>query len=406
MKFNVRTIDNAGVHHEEVIEAADLNAVYVQAKEKGLTLIGGTELAVRAPGGFHFNFGGHFGKVKMVEKINFARNLSSMLDAGLALSRALTVLEKQTKRKYFKEVIGSLNKSIGQGKTLSEGMKEYPDVFPGLMISMVKAGEESGSLAPSLRGVSGQMDNNYKLTQKIKGAMMYPGIIMCAMVVIGFFMLTFVVPTLASTFNQFGSKLPASTQLVIGMSNFLKGHFFLSIFIIVALVLFVRFGSKTAKGKRFIDYALLHIPTIGQISKEINSARTARTLSSLLSAGVDVVVATQITADVVQNSYYKEVLKLVEQRIQKGEPIATIFTERENLYPTFVGEMISVGEETGQLAQMLLGVAVFYENEVDQKTKDMSAIIEPFLMVFIGLGVGFFAISMIAPIYSLSSAIS
>jgi type IV pilus assembly protein PilC len=270
---------------------------------------------------------------------------------------------------------------------------------------MVKAGEESGSLAQSLRVVATQMDNNYKLTKKIKGAMMYPAVIMVAMVIIGFFLLTFVVPTLAATFKEFGTQLPLPTRIVIGASDILKAHFIIVLIGLIIAVVGIITLAKTPKGKRAIDFLMLHIPIVGDINKQINSARTARTLSSLLSSGVDIVVATQITRDVLQNSYYKEVIAIVEQKIQKGEPIADIFSQRENLYPTFVGEMISVGEETGQLAQMLLGVAVFYEEEVDQKTKDMSAIIEPFLMIFIGLAVGFFAVSMITPIYSLSSSI-
>jgi type IV pilus assembly protein PilC len=185
----------------------------------------------------------------------------------------------------------------------------------------------------------------------------------------------------------------------------LKDHIIISLVFIVALIIGFIVLIKTKFGKRKLDFILIKIPVIGEITKEINSARTARTLSSLLSSGVDVVVATQITRDVVQNSYYKEVLTVVEEKIQKGETIADVFSQREHLYPAFVGEMISVGEETGQLAQMLLGVATFYENEVDQKTKDMSTIIEPFLMVFIGLGVGFFAISMISPIYSMGNNI-
>ncbi|MBX4210885.1 type II secretion system F family protein [Candidatus Parcubacteria bacterium] len=161
------------------------------------------------------------------------------------------------------------------------------------------------------------------------------------------------------------------------------------------------FSLRTKKGKRAFDYIILRVPLIGILVKEINSARTTRTLASLLSAGVDYVIAVTITREVLQNSYYKEVLAKAEIVIQKGDPISKVFLEREDLYPTFVGEMASVGEETGKLGEMLLGVAVFYEDEVDQKTKDMSTIIEPFLMVFIGIVVGFFAISILAPTYSL-----
>ncbi|MCC2630349.1 MAG: pilus assembly protein PilC, type pilus assembly protein PilC [Candidatus Paceibacter sp.] len=402
MKFNVKLVDAKGEHRDEVLEASDTPTLYAQARDRGETLISAIEITDKKKAGFNFSFR----RIKVTDKINFAQNLSSMMDAGLAVSRALAVIEKQTKQARFKQVVQNINKSISQGKTLSDGMSEYRDIFPPLMISMVKAGEESGSLAQSLRIVAAQMDNNYKLTRKVKGAMMYPSIIMFAMVIIGFFMLTYVVPTLAATFKSFNSDLPATTKFVIGMSDFLKNNLILSLAIMVGIVLFFYFGKKTKRGKRTIDFVLIKLPIIGQITKEINAARTARTFASLLTSGVDVVVAVQITADVVQNSYYKDVLKVVEEKIQKGETIAEVFSKREDLYPVFVGEMISVGEETGQLAQMLLGVATFYENEVDQKTKDMSSIIEPFLMVFIGLGVGFFAISMISPIYSLSSSIN
>lgn len=405
MKFSIRSVDSSGNPHEEVLEAADKPAIFAIIKERNQTLISVEEFKGKKGFGKFGSIGNIFGNVKTTDKINFARNLSSMLDAGLAVSRALAVLEKQTKRKKFKNIIIALNKTISSGSTLSAGMEQYPNVFPQLMVSMVKAGEESGSLAQSLRVVATQMDNNYKLTKKIKGAMMYPAVIMVAMVIIGFFLLTFVVPTLAATFKEFGTQLPLPTRIVIGASDILKAHFILVLIGIVIAVVGIISFAKTPKGKRAIDFLMLHIPVVGDINKQINSARTARTLSSLLSSGVDIVVATQITRDVLQNSYYKEVIAIVEQKIQKGEPVADIFSQRENLYPTFVGEMISVGEETGQLAQMLLGVATFYEEEVDQRTKDMSAIIEPFLMIFIGLAVGFFAVSMITPIYSLSSSI-
>ena len=175
-------------------------------------------------------------------------------------------------------------------------MAEFPDAFPAIMVSMVKAGEESGSLAQSLRVVAVQMENSYNLTRKIRGAMMYPGIILIAMIGIGFFMMTFVVPTLSATFKQFNASLPLSTQLVINTSDFLKNNLILSIVSIIVFVALVYFGARTRKGKRFTDFAVLHIPVIGPLAKEINSARTARTLSSLLSSGVDFVVAIQIPA--------------------------------------------------------------------------------------------------------------
>jgi type IV pilus assembly protein PilC len=180
---------------------------------------------------------------------------------------------------------------------------------------------------------------------------------------------------------------------------------------IVALLTPVLFGvliyyaGRTRRGKRFLNYIVLKIPIIGELIKEVQSARTARTLASLLSSGVEIVSSISITSEVLQNVYYKEVLTSAQDSVQSGAPLSKAFTDNEHLYPILVGEMVSVGEETGELPKMLVRVAEFYESEVDQKTKDMSTIIEPFLMIFIGIVVGFFALSMISPIYSLSENI-
>lgn len=225
------------------------------------------------------------------------------------------------------------------------------------------------------------------------------------MITIGVLMLIYLVPTLTSTFKDLNVSLPFSTKMVIWLSDFLKNHIIINLLILITVGLVFYFSIKTKRGKRALDTFVLHVPVISGIVKDLNSARTARTFSSLLSSGVDVLVAVRITQDVIQNSYYKAVLKEAEINIEKGDPVSNIFLKHEKLYPVFVGEMVSIGEETGKLSEMLANVAQFYEEEVDQKTKDMSTIIEPFLMVVIGIGVGFFAISMLGPMYSLADAI-
>jgi len=270
---------------------------------------------------------------------------------------------------------------------------------------MVKSGEESGGLTSALKIVSSQLEKAYQLTKKIRGALIYPAIIISIMIVIGALMLIYLVPTLTATFKELNVDLPLSTQIVIFISDFLKNNIIFTLFglCVIGFGLYVSF--KTPKGKRVFDTFLLHVPIISGIVKQVNAARTARTLSSLLSSGVDVLVAIRITKDVIQNSFYKDVLQSAEVNVEKGEPISTIFLKNEKLYPAFVGEMVNIGEETGKLSAMLANVAEFYEEEVEQRTKDMSTVIEPFLMVFIGLAVGFFAISMLGPMYSLADAI-
>lgn len=343
--------------------------------------------------------------VKMQDKINFARNLGSMITAGLSMSRALNVMERQAKNGELKNILISLQKNISEGKTLSQSMMQYKNVFSQLFISMVSAGEQSGSLAESLRIVGLQMDKSYSLQRRVRGAMMYPSIIFFAMALVAVLLLTFIVPTLMKTFTELKVELPASTKFVLFVSTTLRDHGLLSLLGLLILIAAYIFISKTEKGRSAIDYAILKIPIIGGIIKEVNSARTARTLSSLLSSGVDVVESVRITTDVIQNVQYKAILAKAAKAIEKGDPISKIFTENEKFYPLFLGEMMNVGEETGKIGEMLLGVATYYEDDVDQKTKDMSTIIEPFLMVIIGIAVGFFAIAMISPMYSLVNVI-
>jgi len=218
-------------------------------------------------------------------------------------------------------------------------------------------------------------------------------------------MLIYVVPTLTQTFGELGVDLPRSTQVVIAVSNFMTTHTVLFFGLLVGVGLVGMWGFRTQRGQRMFEFVLIHMPIISKLVKEVNSARTTRTLSSLLSSGVEIVRALSITREVVQNSYYKEVISHAEEVIQKGGALAEVFAQNEHLYPVMVGEMIAVGGETGKLTSMLEQIADFYENEVEQQTKDLSTVIEPFLMLFIGAVVGFFAVSMISPIYSISSGI-
>lgn len=341
-----------------------------------------------------------FSRVKTSELIIFTRNLSGMLKAGLSLARALSVLEKQTKNNKFKRIIVELINEVEGGGTLSSGLAKHKKVFSSLFISMTSAGEESGNLSSALNEIGMNLNKSHNLTKKIKGAMIYPGVIMSAMVLIGILMFAYVVPTLAKTFQELGVKLPATTQFIISMGNFFSEYLILSLLLVIGLGvgLFMLFRAKFMA--KYVDYVVLKLPVIGNIAKELNTARTARTVSSLLLAGVAITRAIEITENVVQNVYYRKTLVEVGERIEKGSPFSEVFAENTHLYPIMMSEMIQVGEETGKLSDMLIEVANFYEEEIENKTKDLSTIIEPILMVVIGGGVGFFAISMITPLYS------
>jgi type IV pilus assembly protein PilC len=401
--FHYKTVDSNGKKTEGTLEARDKFALYHAIKKENNTILSTEE--IKGKRRFSLDALLSFaGGVKAYDKVLFAKNLAKMIDAGLPLTRALAILQRQVKGP-FKKIIGELNDSLAKGNTLSDSMKNYPSVFSTLFISMIRAGEESGNLSISLQNVGQQMEKSYQLTRKIRGALMYPMVIICLMVVIAALMMIYMVPTLTATFVGLGIKLPLSTRIIIFISNFLKSYIIFVLLGLLVLVSAFTMFLRTKKGQRMLDFVLLKSPLISETVKQINAARTSRTLSSLLSSGVDIVVAIGVTKDVIQNSYYKGILDEVQNTIQKGDPISQVFSKHNDLYPSFVGEMVSVGEETGKIGEMLLSVAVFYEDEVDQKTKDMSSVIEPVLMIIIGVAVGFFALSMLGPTYSLADAL-
>jgi len=390
--------------YEGTHEAANRNELYTMIREEGGSVISVVEGRVNNLS-IDAIFSNIFGGIKTHDKILLARNLGLMITAGLSVTRALAVMEKQAKGKKLKELLNSLAQDVSHGETLSDSMKKKPKIFSPLFMSMVKAGEESGNLASSLEIVANQMDKSYTLVKKVRGALIYPAVILSAMVVIAILMMIYMVPTLTATFKGIGVELPLSTRVIIAMSDFLVGHTFIFIAGLLCLIITVLGFLRSKMGHLVMDHVSIRLPVIGNIAQEVQSARTARTLSSLLSSGVDVVVAIGVTIDVVQNSLYKKTLETARLAIQKGEPMSEVFVKNENLYPAFVGEMVAVGEETGKIAEMLLGVAVYYEAEVEEKTKDLSTIIEPLLMIIIGAGVGVFAISMLAPTYNLVNVI-
>jgi len=345
-------------------------------------------------------------RVTEQQKIIFARNLGAMLSAGLSLSRTLAVIERQTKNQRLKVVVSEIGSEVRRGNTLNASLAKFPRVFSKLMVAMVRAGEESGDLASSLKLTADQMDRMHGLKKKIRSAMMYPTIVLIVVFGIGTLMMIFVVPTLIATFEASKATLPLPTRVIIVISNALTEHTYFALGALVFFIAFVYVGLRSSAGKKVFDWIFLRLPLIGEMVREVNAARTARSLASLVSSGVDVLTALAITRDVVQNSYFQEVLLVASKRVGEGETLSATFIRYEHLYPPLVGEMMAVGEETGQTADMLKNLAVFYEDEVDRKTKDMSTIIEPFLMLLIGGAVGFFALSIIAPIYQVTQSIN
>ena len=392
-----------GKENEEIKEFSDKAALYAAVRLSNGSILSSKEIKSEKISIKLFSFRK---KIKAQEIITLAKNLSVMIDAGLSVSRSLTVLTKQSQNKKLIEVLESISDSVNGGETFSKSLETHPEVFSSLFVSMVRAGEESGKLSYSLRVISDQLEKSQSLSKKIKGAMIYPGVIVSVMIVIGIIMMVYMVPTLTETFKGLNIALPLPTRVIIAISDFLIANLLLTVGTLAVLVSGFVYGLKTERGKNILDYITLHMPMIKNMSKEVNAARTARTLSSLVSSGVDIVSAIGITSDVLQNHYFKNLLGKAAKQVETGELLSvSLANTNGNLYPIFVSEMLSVGEETGKITEMLDNIATYYEGETDQKTKDLSTIIEPFLMILIGIVVGIFAIAMMLPTYSLVDTI-
>src|SRR3989338_2468627 len=400
MLFTYKAKLKNGEIFEGTMEATDRFSLSHELKSRGNTPISITE---KRSDFFDFSsiLGRIFSRVKADEQIIFTKNLSGMLRAGLSLFRALSVLKKQTKNTTLDKILTSLSNEINAGGTLSSGLEKFPDVFSKLFVSMTRAGEESGNLSNALSEIGINLEKSHSLTKKIRGALIYPGVILSAMVLIGVLMFAFVAPTLANTFKELGVQLPISTRFIIALGNFFSQYLILSFALIIGSVAGIISLARASFMEKYVDFIIIRLPIVGNLSKELNTARTTGTMSSLLLSGVSITRAIEITGDVVQNVYYKKILKEAKEEVEKGAPFSKVFEENPNLFPVMMSEMIQVGEETGKLSDMLLQVASFYEEEIENKTKNLSIVIEPVLMVVIGAAVGFFAISMISPLYSI-----
>ena len=396
--YKYKAKDKEGAIYERTLETKNRFDLYGVIREEG-----GSIVSIKEVKSFWSTISLNFflGGIKTHQKITFAKNLGLMMKVGLPVTRALSVMIKQSRNKSFQKLLSDMEMDISHGKTLSESLGRWPKVFSGLFVSMVRAGEESGTVSSSLGIVANQMEKSYLLAKKVRGALIYPAVIISVMIVLAVLLLIFMVPTLTATFKGIGVELPLATRVFIASSDFLVKNTLAVVSVMALVVISFTIFLRSRLGRDLMDNVSIRLPLLCQMIKEFESARSTRTLASLLSAGVEIVVALDVTADVLQNHLYKDALKCARTAIEKGELMSAVFVAHEHLFPLFVGEMVAVGEETGKISEMLMGVANYYEEAVDQKTKDLSTIIEPVLMIIIGVGVGIFAISMLAPTYSL-----
>ena len=380
------------------MEAKDEKTLAQTLRAGGVLLTSHKELEVAQS--LHIKFFDRFGTVPLKEKMVFARNLAVMVSSGLTVSRAIHNLSLQTRNKRFNKILVSVYDDVQGGKTLSEGLARYPAVFNELFVNMIAVGEVSGNLEEILDILALQLEKENDLLSKVRGALIYPAVIVAAMIGIAILMLTYILPKITSVFQDMNVTLPATTLFIIAISDFLRNHPILSVAVAVIAVVSVRIFSRTQAGQRFFGLIFVYMPIVGNIVIKVNCARFARIYSSLLKSGISVINGLSIVSKTLGNVYYKDALAEAIGEVQKGVDLSKVIAKYPRIFPILVTQILEVGEETGKTDIVLQRLAEFYEEEVSQITKNMSSIIEPILMLLIGGSVGFFAVAMLQPMYS------
>jgi len=343
--------------------------------------------------------------IPLAEKLFFIQHLGIMLKAGISLSVTLKTLAKQTANKRFARIIADISKNVEKGVSFTESLKPHEKIFGQLTINMIESGEISGKLEEVLKRLYIQFKKNHELVSKVKGALTYPIVILVAMGGIGTFMMIAVVPKITAMFKDFNAELPLVTKLLIKFSDSLVANGLLYLVALVVVILIIVQLIKTKRGRYVFHGLLLKLPIFSPIIKKINLARFARTTSSLLRTDIMIIKSFQIAANVLGNVYYRDALMEISDKIKKGGTINEVIANYPKLFPPVVTQMIAVGEDTGELDYILEELAEFYEGEIDQTMNNLPAIIEPILILALGLVVGGMAVAVIMPMYTLTSAI-
>ncbi len=383
-------------------EADSSNDVYVMLKKKGyypvqLTLHKGKKKA----GAVEFSFGE---RVKLKDMAVFARQFSTILRAGVPMVKCLDILRKQTESKKLAEVLDKVFENIQKGVLLSDAMRQHKDVFSSLFINMIEAGEISGTLDNSLEKMATNLEKEFKLNQKIKSALTYPSFMMSLCLVAVGVLLTFVVPQFGEIFEGFGVQLPVTTQFLLDMGNFMKNYWYMVLIALIGLVVGLLYFKRTPKGKEYFDRLILEIPVVSGLVRKVLAARFTRLSSTMLGSGVSLIKTLEVAEKVVDNIIAQRGLRNVQQKVTKGGGLAGPVAEMK-LFPIMVSQMISIGEESGALDKMLEKTADFCEDEVDAAVSQAITLLEPAILIFMAVVVGFVVLSVVVPIIKMPGMI-
>jgi len=342
-------------------------------------------------------------RVSSKDRVIFSRQLATMINAGLPLAQSLSTVEEQTSNKALKQIIGGIIGDINGGAALADSFAKYPKVFNQVFIALVRAGETSGTLDKSLERLADQQEHDADMLSKIKGAMVYPAIVLAVIVAVVGFMLVALVPQVKSLYNDMHKELPGTTQVLVGVADFVINFWYLVLAALVGLVFLFRRWISTEGGRKAWDTAKLNMPLFSPLFRKLYMARFSRTAETLVASGVPLLEALKICSDAVNNSVVKEEILRATQKVKNGKPLSEGLTGEQYILK-FVPQMIKIGEQSGGIDAMLGKVADYYEKEVDNSIKAISTTIEPILMVVMAGMIGFIVVAVLLPIYGLSGS--
>jgi len=402
MKYVYRAKTQQGQEKNGEVEATDPIAAAEILRKERLFI---TSLAPNKENKFSLGFLDKIlNRIKLRDVIIFTQQLAVMLRSGFPLVPALRTLQKQTENKNFAKVIGEVVEDVKGGATLSSSLEKHPDVFPLIYTQIAKSGEQSGKLDKVMERLSSDLTKSYDLNAKIKGALVYPIFILSALVVVVVIIMIFVIPQLKDLFAEVDVTLPLATRVLIGASSFSVHFWWLILIILIGLLFFYQWVQKIPEVRSVIDSIKLRIPIFGQLQKKSYLARFVRTLSTLTAAGLPVLDTFNTLIDLSDNVHFKQDLKDAIAKIESGVPIGESLEQSKN-FPTVICEMISVGEQAGNLDYVLKNMAKFLEKDVAYMSKNLTTLLEPILMVVMGVGVAFVLFSVLGPIYNLVQVI-
>jgi type IV pilus assembly protein PilC len=399
--FNYTIRDANGQTRSGKVEAPNAEELRKRLQAEGLQVLEVTEdrKAPRVPAG-------GYGRVKLTDLAIFARQFSTMLDAGVSLIRCLDVLQAQTNNARLRKILMDLSARVESGESLSRSMARHPKAFSQLIIGLIRAGEVGGVLEESLQRIAGFLEKDVQLRRKIRTALTYPVIVLLVAIGIVIFLVSWLVPQFAQLFKELGiNELPAPTQFLVDLSALFTQRWYVVIIAVVAILIAYKLFVSTRVGRRVADRVKLRVPVFGPLHHKIVMARFSRTMGTLLASGVPILQAMETVAGVVGNSVVSDAVIESRARIREGEKIADPL-QRSKMFPPMVVHMVSVGEESGSLDHMLNKIADFYENEVEMTIATLTASIEPVMIVLLGVIVLFIVISMFLPMIDVISNLS